>query len=156
MIATSFYPPVYYSFMCSPCVRNLYLLCITVLGILAIPVSLIPAFQQPKYRPVRAALFGGMGVSGVVPCMHKLLVFHGEPVAYQTAVHEVIMGLLYGLGAVVYAMRVPERWRPGKFDLAGHSHQIFHVLVVAGAYTHYKAGLLYLQWRDSTGCGFDG
>lgn len=26
-------------------------------------------------------------------------------------------GLLYILGAVLYALRVPERWYPGKFDL---------------------------------------
>jgi predicted membrane channel-forming protein YqfA (hemolysin III family) len=66
--------------------------------------------------------------------------------------YEVLMGLLYGLGALVYATRVPERWMPGKFDIAGHSHQLFHVLVVAGAYTHYHAGLVYLKWRDLEGC----
>jgi adiponectin receptor len=25
-------------------------------------------------------------------------------------------------------------------------------LVVAGAYTHYHAGLVYLKWRDLEGC----
>ncbi|EFH45232.1 hypothetical protein ARALYDRAFT_912565 [Arabidopsis lyrata subsp. lyrata] len=30
---------------------------------------------------------------------------------------------------------------PGKFDIAGHSHQLFHVLMVVGAFTHYRAGL---------------
>lgn len=29
----------------------------------------------------------------------------------------VFAGLLYILGAVFYALRVPERWFPGKFDL---------------------------------------
>ncbi|KAG7618852.1 AdipoR/hemolysin-III-related, partial [Arabidopsis thaliana x Arabidopsis arenosa] len=66
--------------------------------------------------------------------------------------YEILMGLLYGLGALVYATRIPERWMPGKFDIAGHSHQLFHVLVVAGAFTHYRAGLVYLKWRDIEGC----
>ena len=26
-------------------------------------------------------------------------------------------------GAVIYAARFPERWKPGKFDIAFHSHQ---------------------------------
>lgn len=29
----------------------------------------------------------------------------------------VLMGLLYILGAALYALRVPERWFPGKCDL---------------------------------------
>ncbi|GMN34900.1 hypothetical protein TIFTF001_004970 [Ficus carica] len=72
--------------------------------------------------------------------------------ALQTTCYEVLMGVFYGLGALVYAARIPERWWPGKFDIAGHSHQLFHVLVVAGAYTHYHVGLVYLQWRDFQGC----
>ncbi|KAM1127648.1 hypothetical protein ACFX2I_037585 [Malus domestica] len=120
LITTSFYPPVYYSFMCNPFFRNLYLSFITVLG--------------------------------VVPLVHKLIVFRNQPEAIQTTGYEVLMGVLYGLGALIYATRIPERWRPGKFDIAGHSHQLFHILVVAAAYTHYRAGLLYLRWRDLKGC----
>lgn len=152
LIATSFYPPVYYSFMCSPVLRNMYLTFITVVGIATILVSLLPVFQSPDYRNVRATLFFGMGVSGIAPIMHKLMLHYDEPEALYTTGYEIAMGLFYGLGALVYAARVPERWKPGRFDIAGHSHQLFHVLVVAGAYTHYLAGLLYLKWRDAKGC----
>ena len=34
---------------------------------------------------------------------------------------------------MIYATRVPERWKPGYFDLAFHSHQLFHVAVVLAA-----------------------
>ncbi|XP_002960615.2 heptahelical transmembrane protein 4 [Selaginella moellendorffii] len=153
LISTSFYPPVYYSFMCSPLWRNLYLAVITLLGVLAILVSLLPVFQTAAYRPVRAALFVAMGVSGVAPVVHKIFLHGNQPVIVLTTVYELFMGLFYGMGALVYVTRVPERWKPGRFDIAGHSHQLFHVLVVAGAYTHYRAGLLYLQWRHSNGCG---
>lgn len=152
LIATSFYPPVYYSFMCHPFFCNLYLGFITIIGIATITVSLLPVFQNPEFRAIRAGLFFGMGLSGVVPVLHKLVVFSHQPEALQTTGYELLMGLLYGLGALVYATRVPERWMPGKFDIAGHSHQLFHVLVVAGAYTHYRAGLVYLKWRALAGC----
>lgn len=62
------------------------------------------------------------------------------------------MGVFYAAGVVVYAARVPERWLPGGFDLVGHSHQLFHLLVIAGAYTHYLGGLVYLKWRDVEKC----
>uniref|UniRef100_A0A5B6YWM3 Putative heptahelical transmembrane protein 4 isoform X1 n=1 Tax=Davidia involucrata TaxID=16924 RepID=A0A5B6YWM3_DAVIN len=152
LISTSFYPPVYYSFMCDPFFCNLYLGFITLLGIGTILVSLLPVFQNPEYRSIRAALFFGMGVSGVAPILHKLVMFWHQPEALHTTGYEILMGAFYGIGALVYAMRVPERWMPGKFDIAGHSHQLFHILVVAGAYTHYRAGLVYLKWRDLEGC----
>lgn len=152
LISTSFYPPVYYSFMCYPFFCNLYLGFITVLGIGTILGSLLPVFQTPEYRTIRASLFFGMGLSGAVPILHKLVLFWHQPEAFHTTGYELLMGIFYGIGALVYAMRIPERWMPGKFDIAGHSHQLFHVLVVAGAYTHYRAGLVYLRWRDLQGC----
>ncbi|KAK4367846.1 hypothetical protein RND71_011638 [Anisodus tanguticus] len=152
LISTSFYPPVYYSFMCYPFFCNLYLGFITLLGIGTILGSLLPVFQTPEYRSIRASLFFGMGLSGAVPILHKLVLFWHQPEALHTTGYELLMGIFYGIGALVYAMRVPERWMPGKFDIAGHSHQLFHVLVVAGAYTHYQAGLVYLRWRDLQGC----
>ncbi|XP_059636818.1 heptahelical transmembrane protein 4-like [Cornus florida] len=152
LIATSFYPPVYYSFMCNPFFCYLYLGFITVLGAATIGFSLFPVFEKSHFRSFRAALFFAMGMSGVAPIIHKLILYGSQPEALQTTGYEVLMGVLYGTGAFLYAMRIPERWKPGKFDIAGHSHQLFHILVVAGAYTHYQAGLIYLKWRDMNGC----
>ncbi|KAK9670238.1 hypothetical protein RND81_13G188400 [Saponaria officinalis] len=152
LISTSFYPLVYYSFMCYPLFRNLYMGFITVLGLATVVFSLFPAFQKPEFRTLRAVLFSGMSMSGILPILHKQILFWDQPEALRTTGYEVLMGVFYGLGALVYATRVPERWMPGKFDIAGHSHQLFHVLVVAGAYTHYRAGLVYLKWRDLDGC----
>ncbi|KAM1575471.1 heptahelical transmembrane protein 4-like isoform X1 [Malus sylvestris] len=152
LIMTSFYPTVYYSFMCNPFLCNLYLGFITVLGITTMVFSQLPFFQGPKFRSHRASLFFGMGVSSVVPIVHKLILFRNQPEATQTAGYEVLMGVVNGLGALIYATRIPERWRPGKFDIPGSSHQLFHILVVAAAYIHYRAGLLYLRWRDLKGC----
>ncbi|KAD7117774.1 hypothetical protein R6Q59_005694 [Mikania micrantha] len=152
LISTSFYPPVYYSFMCHPFFCNLYLSFITLLGIATVMVSLLPVFDRPEYRNIRTALFLGMGLSGAGPIFHKLILFWNQPEALYTTGYEVLMGAFYGMGSLIYATRIPERWMPGKFDIAGHSHNLFHVLVVAGAYTHYRAGLVYLKWRDIEGC----
>ncbi|KAJ3011214.1 hypothetical protein HKX48_006964 [Thoreauomyces humboldtii] len=55
-------------------------------------------------------------------------------------------GVIYFIGAVVYASRVPERWAPGKFDIWFHSHQIFHILVVAAAVVHYYGVVEQQRW----------
>lgn len=53
---------------------------------------------------------------------------------------------LFVLGGVVGAIRVPERWAPGRFDLAGNSHQIMHVLMVAAEYYLFRGALTDLHW----------
>jgi adiponectin receptor len=49
----------------------------------------------------------------------------------------VLQGVLYITGAVIYALRIPERFAPGKFDFLGSSHQIFHGFVLAAATSHF-------------------
>lgn len=43
--------------------------------------------------------------------------------------------------------RFPEAWRPGKFDIWGASHQIFHVLVVISAMVHLYGILSAFRWN---------
>ena len=46
--------------------------------------------------------------------------------------------------------RVPERLFPGRCDLWGQSHQIFHILVVAGALAHLKVIDTFAKSRLNT------
>lgn len=61
------------------------------------------------------------------------------------------MAFFYLFGAALYAARIPERFSPGRFDLWCNSHQIFHVLLVLGAYMHLRSSFRLLNWRDSIG-----
>ena len=45
-------------------------------------------------------------------------------------------GLAYTFGAFCFALRVPEKYFPVKFDIIGNSHNIHHVMVVMGAANH--------------------
>ncbi|CAA7393622.1 unnamed protein product [Spirodela intermedia] len=152
LIVTSIFPQVYYTFACEPFYQTVYTAGITTLGVLTVLVSLIPFFETPEFRIVRSLVFVCMALSGWGPIVHKLMLFGNRPEALLTTLYEFLMNSCYGIGVVIYATRVPERWSPGKFDLIGHSHQLFHVLVIAGAYIQYLAMLVYLQWRDAEGC----
>ncbi|XP_028670765.1 progestin and adipoQ receptor family member 4-like [Erpetoichthys calabaricus] len=59
----------------------------------------------------------------------------GSPTSLQ---QYFIMDFLALLGGLINITRVPERWRPGKFDYWCNSHQIMHVLVVGS--------IMYLHW----------
>ncbi|KAK1275374.1 hypothetical protein QJS04_geneDACA003894 [Acorus gramineus] len=149
MIVTSFVPPIHYAFLCNPFPRHLYLLSIASLGLLAIPTLLSPRLSSPRFRQFRAALFLAMGFSGVVPAAHAICINWAHRECHVALALEVAMGAAYAAGVAVYVGRVPERWRPGKFDLAGHSHQIFHVFVLVGAMVHYWATKVLIDWREA-------
>ena len=73
-----------------------------------------------------------MGLSGFAPLIHGLKIFGFDQMNRQSGMpYYLLEGLLLILGAVFYATRTPESIRPGKFDIWGCSHQIFHLLVVA-------------------------
>lgn len=114
-------------------------------------------------------LFAGFGLSGVIPAVH----YASANGLVHSVTHDpmgwlVLMAFLYLLGAVIYAGRVPERWFLGKCDiwvrrnklqiiygitttsiLQGHSHQLFHVLVVAAALVNYH-GIMQIAKRRLT------
>ncbi|KAL3840751.1 hypothetical protein ACJIZ3_025342 [Penstemon smallii] len=147
MIITSFFPPIYYIFQCTPHWQIVYLSGISVMGICTIITLLSPALSTAKYRSFRALLFVSMGLFGLVPAIHALVVNWDDPHRNVTLAYESIMALSYLIGTLFYVSRVPERWMPGWFDLAGHSHQIFHVFVVMGAMAHYGAARIFLRHR---------
>lgn len=94
-------------------------------------------FRTPEWRPYRAMMFIGLGVSGVFPVIHGVAIYGFQELNERMGLKFVIaQGALYILGAGIYAARVPERLSPRTFDIWGSSHQTFHVLVVMAAATH--------------------
>jgi len=82
-------------------------------------------------------MFVLMGLSGVFPVLHGIRLYGLDRLRKTSGLDWVILeGVLYILGAGLYAARYPERSNPGKFDIWGSSHQIFHVLVVLAAASH--------------------
>ncbi|KAL3629756.1 hypothetical protein CASFOL_026978 [Castilleja foliolosa] len=148
MIISSFFAPIYYTFSDHPYYLLLYLSSITLVGILVVITLLAPALSDARFRPFRAALFLCMGFLGVIPATHAVVLHWDHPQIRWSLGYEVVMGALYGVGAVFYVARVPERWRPGAFDVVGHSHQIFHVFVVMAALVHCAAILIIMEWRQ--------
>ena len=147
MIVASFFAPIFYAFSCSPLARLLYLSAISALGLLVVATLLSPALSAPRFRSFRARLFLAMGFSGVVPAAHAVALHWGSHHIVVALSYELAMALFYAVGAAFYVKRVPEKWCPGRFDIAGHSHQIFHVFVVLGALAHSVATLVVLDFR---------
>ncbi|KAK0532890.1 hypothetical protein OC835_003183 [Tilletia horrida] len=97
-----------------------------------------PLYATPQYRPVRTTLFIGLGLSAVFPVIHVCAMYGYETVSQIMGLSYVIAsGAMYIVGACLYMARIPERFAPGRFDLLGASHQIFHVFILLAALLHY-------------------
>ena len=151
LIVTSFVPPLMYGFECSPGWRDFYLTAIVLLGAAVFAVALLPFFQAPRFRVLRAVVFTALAGFGIAPALHGLALHYHEPAMRSAFAHLMAMGGLYLAGVALFATRVPERWAPGTFDVWGHSHQLFHVAIVAAAATHYRGVRVLLEWRDRVG-----
>ena len=82
-------------------------------------------------------MYAALGLSGVVFVVHGL-VLHGYELQNQRMALDSMMWMAgFNLfGVVVYALRLPERKYPFKYDIFGQSHQIFHFMVVFAALAH--------------------
>ncbi|CAO1638352.1 unnamed protein product [Sympodiomycopsis kandeliae] len=138
MIVGSFLPALHYGFYCHSHWQTFYGSCITILGAGAMWTVLSPTYATPEYRPYRTAVFLALGLSAVVPVAHGMYLYGYEILKLTMGLNYLVAsGALYVAGALLYAMRVPERFAPGRFDYFGASHQIFHTFILLAAFSHY-------------------
>ncbi|KAG6000769.1 hypothetical protein E4U21_005022 [Claviceps maximensis] len=138
LIVGSYVPAMYYGFYCEPLLMSTYLYVICSLGAGCAIVSWVERFRTPEWRPYRASMFIGLGLSGVVPVIHGVTMYGYSGLEHRMSISWVIaQGGMYIFGAVLYAVRWPERSSPGSFDIWGSSHQIFHMFVLLAAATHF-------------------
>lgn len=102
---------------------------IAVLGI----VQKLVWMRAPRW--FSTALYLSMGWAGVIIARPLL---HAAPVGFFLWI--IAGGMFYSVGAVVYAIKRPDPF-PGVFGF----HEIWHVFVMLGSFSHYWAVLQYLS-----------
>ncbi|PLB49962.1 mPR-like GPCR protein [Aspergillus steynii IBT 23096] len=127
---------IYMVFWCEPLHRKIYWSMIGILGSLTIFIMVTPKFQGQNFRILRALTFVFTGLSGFAPLIHGVKIFGISQMMKQSGMpYYLVEGGFLLLGALIYATRFPESRYPGKFDIYGSSHQLFHILVVFAAVT---------------------
>jgi adiponectin receptor len=59
--------------------------------------------------------------------------------------------LSYLVGFLIYGYRCPERYKPGHFDICGHSHQLWHLCVFTAIIMTYLGSLASYEIRAQWG-----
>lgn len=129
-------------FHCVPDWRDLYMVFISLFGVVGLALSWIPYFSQPQHRflrtctsapapkpplalflaarptssHMRAAFYLVFGWLSLVPVAHLVYMDGSLWFVWRIGRFVLLMGVIYSIAAAFYVSQVPERWAPGKFD----------------------------------------
>jgi len=144
MISGSTTSPFYYGFMCEEnwFWGQVYLCQVWGFCLVATVVTLT---TDNKY--VNAAAFIIAGYSTLFGMIH--LAYYTSEASVRTFYiwPWLFGGILYAVGAIIYALKVPERLVPRTFDIWMQSHTIFHWMILAAALTHVWASFRVFHER---------
>lgn len=101
---------------------------------LAVAGIVLKIFWINAPRWLSTGLFLGMGWMVLVGVYPLVLNLSRGALLWLTA-----GGLLYSIGAVIYALKRPDPW-PGFFGF----HEIFHIFVMAGSFCHFMVMYRYI------------
>uniref|UniRef100_A0A2M4CW18 Putative progestin and adipoq receptor family member iii n=1 Tax=Anopheles darlingi TaxID=43151 RepID=A0A2M4CW18_ANODA len=142
---------IYYAFWCNLPLRNFYMLTIGIIFAGAMVLQ-IPRLQVPSH--VKMVAFVAWAAYGIVPTLHWYYVMGGaESTMVQLFIPRVlVMYALSGVAFLIYVAKIPERWYVGRFDCIGHSHNLWHIIVLAALYYWHNSGMKYVEFRMIHGC----
>lgn len=150
LIVGSYFPMMHYLFQCNPFWKYFYISLMSATGALVVYISMSSYFQRPEFQGLRASLYIGMALFGVICAPHIIYIFPPDkdiwtltPLVFRL----LMMGATYIGGAIIYATKIPEKYWPGRFDYWWHSHMIWHLFVVAATLWHYSACEYAHYWR---------
>ncbi|XP_075247484.1 progestin and adipoQ receptor family member 3-like [Convolutriloba macropyga] len=144
---------VYYGFYCYPFWRTVYaimvgFMCVSVLG-----CQVYDALRQTHSTLRSVILFGCLGAMSVVPVTHWVCLENGLSPTVQVFLPKVFIMYSLLVGAMVlYLAKLPERLFPGTFDLAGHSHNLWHLMVLIALCYWHKSALQIVHVMINTKC----
>jgi adiponectin receptor len=124
-------PVIHYFFYCNLKLKIIYISILLAISVGSVVGTSSAACSKPQFRPFKAILFIALGlygietfvcffelffflVLGLAPTTHACII-HGFSRMFQMGfLYLIIMAVTYIGGGVAYAVRVPERFFPGK------------------------------------------
>lgn len=145
LIVMSYFTGIALGYRCWPRLRRFYLVyAVGVAAALAWPLLRSQLADLTRHFIVCVAL-------GVLPAAHFLYVSSQEDVACVVPYMLAMFGC-YGAGAFFYLQRWPEKHWPGRFDILGHSHQVWHVFVLLAAVSWVRGSVVMLRHFGRKSC----
>lgn len=154
LVAASVWTLVYNAFYCQPNLAMFYSFTTLLVGAVGAIVPWAAWFNDRKNKAIRITIFLAMCFTGVGPFLHAGL-SHGfiKTSLFFSPILPSLASYIFGL--IFYATQFPESFAPGKFDVVGHAHQIWHISIVVAILLHYRATHIWHEGRFDFSCAIN-
>ena len=107
-------------------------------------ISMMDWYYENKNKTLRTYIYMVLGLVSGLSLLHAIInrIAYSEPTEMPILKTCIIMGIsgaTYIVGAHFYILKIPERWKPGFFDIWLNSHTIWHFFVFFAALLHFFA-----------------
>ena len=157
-MAGSTFPPVYYGMYCNIDLALIYLTLSIVISFFCFIVLLFQWIHMRSHAIYKAFLFIGTSTAVCFPILHMMfneVVYdnYEDKFKFTSAFPYLLLAVAaYNVGLYIYTVRCPERYDPCKYNICGHSQQIWHIMVVLGIIFTYLLGLQCFEMRKRYTC----
>eukprot|EP00045_Choanoeca_perplexa_P003150 m.28884 g.28884 ORF g.28884 m.28884 type:complete len:515 (+) comp11892_c0_seq1:146-1690(+) len=154
LVVGSIEAAIYFTFYCHPWHATFYMAVTLLAGLATAAVTLSSVFDGNDKKALRVLIFSALGCTAIFPTFH-----YSTMVSSATLFEAFDFFWLFGVsiplylsGAFIYVKKWPECFYPGRFDIWFHSHQLWHVFVMAAAYAHYRCIFNMSHYRQTNQC----
>ncbi|WVO14646.1 hypothetical protein L204_102283 [Cryptococcus depauperatus] len=155
LIAASFGTVVYNGFYCQSHLVLFYCSINFLCGGLGSYLPFQRWFNERRNKHLRISFFLFLCFAMVAPMAHMFFQY-GRKKAASFIGPFMYSILVYVIGLLFYAFHFPECKWPGKFDLWGSSHQLWHMGIVIAIALHYRAIFVAHSVRHEYSCAISG
>eukprot|EP00347_Sterkiella_histriomuscorum_P022857 403336892 len=129
LIFGSTVPSIEYVFACNQVagIKQFFMIQVTVVCFIVFVITLMPVFSRTEFKWLRGSMFLILGFAVSSPLLYVHYFFQEGVMVDDFVVQYMTGALIYALGAILYITKVPERCKPGAFDICGHKDSILLV-----------------------------
>ncbi|EGY23820.1 hemeolysin-III family protein [Verticillium dahliae VdLs.17] len=125
----------HFVFRCQRTAYTVHLTLMSASAVLSGLATLRPAFRETGDQQPRVLVYTCFGIGLFAPVLHGLYAFGLAELDERMGLRSFLgLALLNSIGASLYLYKAPERWLPGRCDLAGQGHNWMHGFVLAGVW----------------------
>ena len=127
-----------------------FLMIVTLSSLITLAITFHPKGNSPSCRKVRGIIYIINGLAAGDPFFAGFFLdFDAKGLFFY---YWMIGGILYITGALIYILRIPERFKPKTFDYIGQSHNLFHIFVLIAAFVHFLGSLQCYEYMKYHPC----
>jgi predicted membrane channel-forming protein YqfA (hemolysin III family) len=97
--------------------------------------------RKNVFETLRTMIFLGIVIFGFVPLLHTFAIENYVFLYYDKRkfilIGVLLMSIFYGIGMFFWISKIPEKYKPGYFDIWGQSHTIWHIFVIIASSSWY-------------------